>query len=233
MKRRRASRVSAATLLLCLVTALPHLPAAAAELSRPAFYADAWGGIHLGWPENGAWPAEQGMAAGMAAGVYADLGQKTSAALRFAYWETWDEATFSRRYTTLDALWGPHWGGLRLLAGLSVLDRRDHYADYIGEQSGGWGWRLGLAGERAFRRVVVGGGVYATPYLSLRQWWEGSEREALPATLWEQEVYLVLPLGGAWALRGGGRGFQAGLGSGAARRWETGGGVFLGAAARF
>lgn len=96
MKRRRASRVSAATLLLCLVTALPHLPAAAAELSRPTFYTDAWGGIHLGWPENGAWPAEQGMAAGMAASVYADLGQKTSAALRFAYWEAWDEATFSR-----------------------------------------------------------------------------------------------------------------------------------------
>lgn len=56
-----------------------HLPAASAELSRPAFYADAWGGIHPGWPENGAWPEEQRMAAGMAPGVYADLGQKTSA----------------------------------------------------------------------------------------------------------------------------------------------------------
>jgi hypothetical protein len=165
----------------------------------------------------------------MAAGAYFDLGRAAGGALRGSYWEAWDEFTFSRRYTGVDALLGPRLGGIQLLVGLSVLDRRD----FFGEQWGGWGWRLGVTGERVFRRLVVGGGFFATPRLLLRRWSGGLEWDPAEAAALEEEFYLVLPLGGAWAVRGGYRGFQLGVAETSGWRWEGGEGLFLGATARF
>ncbi|MDI6870616.1 MAG: hypothetical protein QME79_04510 [Bacillota bacterium] len=227
MRRTQAAPVIVAAFLLALCAARPG---GAAELGRPTVYADAWGGVYRGTPS--ALLTEQGWALGTAVGAYFDLGQRTGGALRATYWETSDDRTFSRRYTGVDALLGPRLGDWRLLLGLSVLDRRD----FSGEQGGGWGWRIGVAGERVLRRVVAGGGVYLTPTMLLRRWSGGSELAPARAAALEGEFYLVIPLGGAWAVRGGYRGFHLLIedadDAGGGRR-EVGQGLFLGATARF
>lgn len=205
------------------------LPAGAIEVGRPTVYVDGWVGAFLGLPADLTVPEEPGMGAGTSVGAYFDLGRRVDGALRLTYWEAWDSETFSRRYTGVDALLGPRFGDLRLLAGLAVLDRRD----FTGEQWGGWGWRVGVFGERVVGRFVLGGGLYAAPRLLLRRWLGSSEQTPTAGAALEEEFYLVVPLGGTWAVRGGYRGFQLGVDENAGRRWEDGEGLFLGATARF
>lgn len=217
----------AATLILLLATAAG--PVGATALGRPTVYADLWGGVYAGGSLNLAEPSEEGMAVGTAAGAYVDLARRFGGAIRVSYWEISDGQALSRRYTGADVLLGPRLGDFRLLLGLSVMDRRD----YLGNQGGGWGWRLGGVWEGTFRRVVAGAGVYATPRLALRRWSGGLQLDPATAATLEEEVYLVVPLGGAWAVRGGYRGFQLGIEEAAGWWVEEGHGLFLGATARF
>ncbi|MGE5553616.1 MAG: hypothetical protein ACM3XZ_06805 [Betaproteobacteria bacterium] len=226
MKQLRVVPIIAAAVLVSLAAALPG---GAAELGRPTVYCDGWGGAYAGLFSDPARTEERGLAAGMAAGAYSDLGRKVSGAIRANYWEAWDDRTFSRRYTALDALLGPRFGAVRLLGGLTILDRRD----FFGEQWGGWGWRLGVAGETIIRRVLVGGGLYATPHLRLQHWWGGLELGPGDANALEKEFYLVIPLGGAWAVRGGYRSFRLAVKEAGGWWREEAEVLFLGASARF
>lgn len=226
MDKRRATVIVAAVLL----GLWPALSGGAAELDRPTVYGDAWGGYFLAAPSADESPEESGYAAGAAVGSYFDLGRRVGGALRLAYWEAWEPAgAFARRYTTVDALLGPRWGPFQLLAGLSVVDRRDWW----GEQWGGWGWRVGVTGEKVFRRVVAGAGLYATPSLTLRRWSGGTQLDPAKAAALEEEVFLVVPLGRVWAVRAGYRGFQLGVEESGGWLLENGEGFLLGLTARF
>lgn len=224
------NKISLTAMAVALFVAAWTFTGSATEIGRPTIYADAWGGAFQGLPPDPLLPEESGYTAGVAAGAYFDLGGRVGGALRLSYWEAWDEpGTFARRYTSLDSLLGPRWGPLQLLAGLSVLDRRDFW----GEQWGGWGWRFGVSAEKVFSRVVVGGGLYVTPHILLRRWSGGFQLDPSEAAAAEEELFLVVPLGGAWALRGGYRGFQLGVKDSPLWRLEDGEGLFLGATARF
>lgn len=225
-------RYSSSPLLVAVVSilllAVAAGPAGATALGRPTVYADVWGGAYAGGTYLGV-QDEAAVALGTAVGAYVDLARRLGGAIRVSYWEIGNAEGLNRRYTGADVLFGPRLGDFRLLAGLSVLDRRD----FFGSQGGGWGWRLGGVWERAFRRVVAGAGAYATPRMSLRRWVGGAQLDPVAAGTLEGEAYLVVPLGGAWAVRGGYRGFALGIEETDNWRVEVGQGLFLGATARF
>lgn len=199
----------------------------AAELGRPTVYADGWLGAYATGQAGGE-AQENGLGAGLVAGAYFDLGKHEAGVVRFSFLEASDMQTFDRLYSVLDVLFGWQAGGFRLVAGPSVFDRRD----FDGATWGGWGWRAGVIAERVVGRLVAGGGLYATPdFLLLKR--VGGLATTARATNLEGEVYLVLPLGKAWAVRGGFRGFQLGIREGAGRRMEEGAGLFAGLTARF
>lgn len=213
-------------LTMVLLLTLPF-GAEAAELGRPTVYADGWAGFYATGPEGGE-AQENSLGAGLAAGAYFDLGRRQAGVLRFTFLEASDLETFDRLYSVLDILLGWRIGSFRVLVGPSVLDRRD----FEGTTWGGWGWRVGVTGERVVGRLLAGGGVYATPDFPLRRSTGGIETVTQARNL-EGEVYLVLPLGKAWAIRGGCRGFQLGAQEPGHRHLEEGVGLFAGLTARF